>query len=166
MTECQIIGTIMWELRKWAQMSQTKTLMTSLSYYVTTRLPLCGGIVTGTYFCVFISPCMRHLLVMFGLSFKDESSAKNSAFSQLQTPRTSRNFYRCKPLKCMLDYVFGRSCVRFLSGPQILSSSVSCRSHHFTHFICELELKIYHLYLLSVDCIKRVERAVSYHIKL
>ena len=103
MTECQIIGTIMWELRKWAQMSQTKTLMSSLSYYVTTRLPLCGGVVTGTF--VSLS---RYLLVMFGLSLKDESSAKNSALSQLQTPRASRNFYRCKPFECMHDYVFGR----------------------------------------------------------
>ena len=103
MTEGQIIGTIMWELRKWAQMSQTKTLMSSLSYYVTTRLPLCGGVVTGTF--VSLS---RHLLVMVGLSLKDESSAKNSALSQLQTPRTSRNFCRCKPFECMHDYVFGR----------------------------------------------------------
>ena len=103
MTECQIIGTIMWQLRKWAQMSQTKTLMTSLSYYVTTRLPLCGGVVTGTF--VSLS---RYLLVMFGLSLKDESCTKNSALSQLQTPRASRNFCRCKPLECMHDHVFGR----------------------------------------------------------
>ena len=108
------------------------------------------------------------IFVSFSRWFKFKRWIKHQeqCLSQLQTPRTSRNFYRCKPLKCMLDYVFGRSCVRFLSGPQILSSSVSCRSHHFTHFICELELKIYHHYLLSVDCIKRVERAVSYHIKL
>lgn len=60
-----------------------------------------GNVVLADWIFVTLS---RRLPARFGFSWKEESSAKDSVLSQLQTPRTSMSFDRCKPLKRMRDY--------------------------------------------------------------